>query len=119
MEHSYTHLFLRRCCIRSSVLRRVTTLLVAAGEFLVFAKLPTPGAGAALLLMTTGAMLAGASDLEFSLPGCAPSPMIHVVPMMIRSLGKTAVHPHAYSRASLARTPTVTRCGRHIHGFCV
>jgi hypothetical protein len=41
----------------TSVLRRVTTLLVAAGEFLVFAKLPTPGAGGALLLMTAGAML--------------------------------------------------------------
>eukprot|EP00241_Pyramimonas_parkeae_P004814 CAMPEP_0114241372 /NCGR_PEP_ID=MMETSP0058-20121206/9597_1 /TAXON_ID=36894 /ORGANISM="Pyramimonas parkeae, CCMP726" /LENGTH=363 /DNA_ID=CAMNT_0001353893 /DNA_START=528 /DNA_END=1619 /DNA_ORIENTATION=- len=52
-----------------SVLRRVTTLLVVVGEFVMFSKLPTPASGGSLLLMCTGAIVAGMTDMTFSLPG--------------------------------------------------
>lgn len=52
-----------------SVIRRSTTLLVVAGEYWMFAKRPTRRSLAALLLMVGGAVVAGMTDLTFSLPG--------------------------------------------------
>lgn len=54
-----------------SVLRRATTLLVVAGEYFAFAKVPTPAAAAAIAAMAAGAAIAGSADLAFSAPGYA------------------------------------------------
>lgn len=51
------------------MIRRSTTLLVVAGEYSLFAKHPSRRSLAALALMVGGAVVAGASDLTFSLPG--------------------------------------------------
>lgn len=52
-----------------STLRRVTTLMVALGEVVMFGKTYSPPASAALFIMVVGAIVAGVSDLSFSLPG--------------------------------------------------
>ena len=52
-----------------SVIRRSTTLLVVSGEFWLFGKRPSTRSLAALLLMVCGAVVAGATDLTFNLPG--------------------------------------------------
>lgn len=52
-----------------SVIRRSTTLLVVTGEFWLFNKRPTRRSLVALLLMVGGALVAGATDLTFNLPG--------------------------------------------------
>jgi hypothetical protein len=64
---AHARLALRSC----SVIRRSTTLLVVAGEYWVFAKRPSRRSLAALLLMVGGAIVAGLTDLTFSLPGYA------------------------------------------------
>ncbi|KAK9803490.1 hypothetical protein WJX73_008278 [Symbiochloris irregularis] len=68
-----------------SVLRRATTFLVVGGEWLVFSKTPTPKGLASIGLMILGAILAGATDLSFSLPGyvyvsiCAVSTAVYLI----------------------------------------
>lgn len=68
-----------------SVLRRATTLLVVGGEWVAFEKKPTSKSLAAIVVMITGAILAGATDLSFSLPGyvyvsiCAVSTAVYLI----------------------------------------
>ncbi|KAK9826068.1 hypothetical protein WJX74_009891 [Apatococcus lobatus] len=52
-----------------SVLRRGTTLLVVGGEWLIFARGPSLSALLSILVMIAGAIIAGITDLTFSLPG--------------------------------------------------
>ncbi|KAK3243877.1 hypothetical protein CYMTET_46492 [Cymbomonas tetramitiformis] len=52
-----------------SVLRRITTILVVLGEIALFNKRPSPASGVALLMMTAGAVIAGATDLTYNFLG--------------------------------------------------
>eukprot|EP00884_Botryococcus_braunii_P004078 jgi/Botrbrau1/13671/Bobra.0378s0005.1 len=83
-----------------SVFRRTTTLLTVVGEWLMFGKVPTPAAVVAILIMLTGATIAGATDLSFSLPGyifvtiCVVSTAAYL--LLIRSLkDKSGLSEHA------------------------
>eukprot|EP00891_Asterochloris_glomerata_P006620 jgi/Astpho2/6620/fgenesh1_pg.00101_%23_26_t len=73
-----------------SVFRRSTTLIVVAGEYLLFKKRPTMGAMLAICIMLTGAVIAGATDLTYNLPGyiwvsiCAVSTAVYL--LLIRLL---------------------------------
>ncbi|BDA42559.1 UDP-N-acetylglucosamine/UDP-glucose/GDP-mannose transporter [Coccomyxa sp. Obi] len=73
-----------------SVFRRSTTLLVVAGEWLLLSKAPTPRGLFSIVLMVTGAVIAGATDLTYSLPGyvyvaiCAVSTAVYL--LLIRVL---------------------------------
>ena len=52
-----------------SVFRRATTLLVMVGEWAVLDKTPTPSNVLSVALMMLGGLVAGATDLMFTLPG--------------------------------------------------
>ncbi|CAK0763224.1 hypothetical protein CVIRNUC_003036 [Coccomyxa viridis] len=73
-----------------SCFRRSTTLLVVLGEWLLLSKKPTPQGFFSILVMVTGAVIAGATDLTFNLPGyiwvaiCAVSTAVYL--LLIRLL---------------------------------
>ena len=54
-----------------SALRRSTTLITALGEYLAFGKVVPASSMAAILVMVSGAILAGLTDLSFSAKGYA------------------------------------------------
>lgn len=54
-----------------SSLRRSTTLITALGEYFAFGKVTPTSSMAAILVMVTGAALAGATDLSFNATGYA------------------------------------------------
>lgn len=74
------------------VLRRSTTLITVLGEYLAFRKVTPPSSMAAILVMITGAALAGATDLSFNTAGyawvgvCVFSTAAFLI--LIRTLGK-------------------------------
>jgi len=73
-----------------SVFRRSTTLLVAAGEWVMFQKKPSGLSMVSIFVMVSGAIVAGATDLSYSLPGyiwvaiCAVSTAVYL--LLIRKL---------------------------------
>ncbi|DBA94567.1 TPA: hypothetical protein ACH3X1_002152 [Trebouxia sp. C0004] len=73
-----------------SVFRRSTTLIVVVGEFFMFHKLPSKSCLGSIVVMLTGAIIAGATDLTYSLPGyiwvsiCAISTAMYL--LLIRAL---------------------------------
>ena len=74
------------------VLRRSTTLITVLGEYVAFGKVTPASSMAAILVMVTGAALAGATDLSFNATGyawvgvCVVSTSAFLV--LIRMLGK-------------------------------
>ncbi|KAL6766751.1 hypothetical protein ACKKBG_A37200 [Auxenochlorella protothecoides x Auxenochlorella symbiontica] len=81
-----------------SVLRRSTTLVVVAGEYLAFHKVPTGLSLMGLGLMTGGAIVAGLSDVTFNLAGylwvavCVFSTATYL--LLIRKLKDTGMNQH-------------------------
>ena len=73
-------------------LRRSTTLITVLGEYLAFGKVTPASSMAAILVMVTGAALAGATDLSFNATGyawvgvCVVSTAAFLI--LIRMLGK-------------------------------
>lgn len=73
-----------------SVFRRSTTLIVVVGEFCMFRKLPSKTCLSSIVVMLVGAVIAGATDLTYSLPGyiwvtiCAISTAMYL--LLIRAL---------------------------------
>ncbi|DBA85028.1 TPA: hypothetical protein ACH3X2_005762 [Trebouxia sp. C0005] len=73
-----------------SVFRRSTTLIVVVGEFFMFHKLPSKSCLGSIVVMLIGAIIAGATDLTYSLPGyiwvsiCAISTAMYL--LLIRAL---------------------------------
>ncbi|KAL3162906.1 hypothetical protein ABBQ32_009349 [Trebouxia sp. C0010 RCD-2024] len=73
-----------------SVFRRSTTLIVVVGEYFMFRKLPSKSCMGAIVIMLSGALIAGATDLTYSLPGyiwvtiCAISTAMYL--LLIRAL---------------------------------
>lgn len=74
------------------VLRRSTTLITVLGEYLVFGRVTQASSMAAILVMVSGAALAGATDLSFNATGyawvgvCVVSTAAFLI--LIRTLGK-------------------------------
>ncbi|KAK9817301.1 hypothetical protein WJX72_012400 [[Myrmecia] bisecta] len=73
-----------------SVFRRSTTFIVVIGEYMMFSKIPSLPTMGSILLMVVGAVVAGATDLTYSLPGyiwvsiCAVSTAVYL--LLIRML---------------------------------
>ena len=82
------------------VLRRKTTVVVVAGEYLAFKKVPSTPRLVAVAIMVAGASLAGAGDLSFSAFGyawvsvCIAATAAYLV--LIQALGRrTGLNQHA------------------------
>lgn len=82
------------------VLRRATTLLTAAGEYLAFGTVTPASSMLSVVVMVSGAAMAGATDLSFSAKGyawvsvCIASTAAYLI--LIRKIGKnTGLNQHA------------------------
>jgi solute carrier family 35 len=82
------------------VMRRATTLLTAAGEYLAFGTITPAASMLSIVVMVTGAAMAGSTDLSFSAKGyawvsvCVASTAAYLI--LIRMIGKnTGLNQHA------------------------